>query len=41
MQKYLILLKLINLRAIFWENRESQDTHQNIEFFIILPKHPF
>ena len=29
------------LRAIFWENRESQDTLQKIEFFIILPKHPF
>ena len=30
-----------DLRAIFWENRESQDTRQKIEFFIILPKHPF
>ena len=29
------------LRAIFWENRESQDTRQKIEFFFILPKHPF
>ena len=28
------------LRAIFWENRESQDTRQEINFFIILPKHP-
>ena len=29
------------LRAIIWENRESQDTRQKIEFFFILPKHPF
>ena len=29
------------IRAIFWENRESQDTRQKLEFFIILPKHPF
>ena len=31
----------VHLRAIFGENRESQDTRQKIEFFIILPKHPF
>ena len=31
----------LQLGAIFWENRESQDTRQKIEFFIILPKHPF
>ena len=30
-----------HLRAIFWENRESQDTRQKIEFFFIFPKHPF
>ena len=29
------------LRATIWENRESHDTRQKIEFFIILPKHPF
>ena len=29
------------LRAIIWQNRESHDTRQKIEFFIILPKHPF
>ena len=30
-----------SLRAIIWENRESHDTRQKIEFFFILPKHPF
>ena len=29
------------VRAIFWENPESQDTRQKIEFFFISPKHPF
>ena len=29
------------LRAIFRENRKSQDTRQKIEFFFLLPKHPF
>ena len=29
------------LRAIFLENRESQDTRQKLEFFVIWPKHPF
>ena len=28
------------LRAIFWENRESQDPRQKSNFLIILPKHP-
>ena len=31
----------IFLRAIICENRESHDTRQKIEFFFILPKHPF
>ena len=30
-----------SLRAIIWENRESHDTRQKIEFFFILSKHPF
>ena len=29
------------LRAIIGENRESHDTRQKMEFFLILPKHPF
>ena len=33
--------KEVLLRAIIWENRESHDTRQKIEFFFILPKHPF
>ena len=33
--------RLKYLRAIFRENRKSQDTRKKIEFFFLLPKHPF
>ena len=29
------------LRAIIWENRESQDTRQKIEFFLFCQNIPF
>ena len=36
-----IMHKGHSLRAIFRENRKSQDTREKIEFFFLLPKHPF